>query len=66
VQHPWVIFNSDLQHSITACIPSCNLVCRRLMVCRWLGKGVSKAVDNVNKEIAPALLVRRFVLLLVW
>jgi enolase len=25
--------------------------------CRWMGKGVSKAVDNLNKDIAPALLV---------
>lgn len=24
---------------------------------RWMGKGVSKAVANVNNDIAPALLV---------
>lgn len=33
--------------------------CALLVVpcCRWMGKGVSKAVDHLNKEIAPALVV---------
>lgn len=26
-------------------------------MCRWMGKGVTKAVENVNKIIGPALIV---------
>jgi hypothetical protein len=27
-------------------------------ICRYMGKGVTKAVENINKHIGPALVVR--------
>jgi hypothetical protein len=35
----------------------CRVLCAVCLRCRWMGKGVSKAVDHLNKEIAPALVV---------
>ena len=63
----WLEYQAAMQ-SVSLQVSCRVLVSQRILVsrralkkqacfCSWMGKGVSKAVENINKVIAPAVIV---------